>query len=515
MVTRQDHNQSPPRQRRRERSAPSPANYLLAAFPRGVVMKRRLFLFVSFLGILGLQLFSGACALRTSHRQASQPPQPTPPAAATTGGQATAGTPSRTGRHGTPPLQPPQAPPAVSGTNSESILSQADQVLEQMSRLTGLPIKQPLKKRIVDRAQIRKLLIDNMHAGYTPQKLHVQQATLRAFGLVSPTFDLEKFLISFYTEQAAGFYDPRTKTMYIADWVPPAEQQMVLSHELTHALQDQNFNLRTYMEAVRSNDDAEAARQAVVEGYATVTMFQKMLGPVDLSLLPSLDTLLAPLIRRQMTEFPVFSNAPFFFRLEALFPYIQGAGFIEAGLKKEGGWKNLNVLFTSPPASTKAIYQPDVYFDHTPLPKLQFPATVPLDSEAGLTKLDENTLGELGINALVGQFLSEDKAKAVSDDWLADRYILYEDRAQQRYALVARTLWTSAEGALTFFRDYHAILAMKYAELSPDPRSTPECFVGRTSSGEVILLRSGAEVRWAEGVPQDKVGAMLEWLKGL
>jgi hypothetical protein len=384
-----------------------------------------------------------------------------------------------------------------------------------MSRITGLPIKAPLKKRLVSRPEVRKFLVGNLHAEYTPQEIHVQEATLRAFGLVSRDFNLEKFLISFYTEQAAGFYDPRTKTMYLADWVPAKMQETVLAHELTHALQDQNFNLLHYMHEVKAHDDAEAARQAVMEGYATAAMFQQMAGSADLTMLPSFDTLIGPLIHQQMAEFPVFSNAPLFFRLEALFPYIQGASFIQAGLKRTGGWKELNVLFTSPPASTKAIYQPDVYFNHLALSSLELPAKTPLDSVPGLAKLDENTMGELSFNALLGQFLSEDRAKAVSANWIADRYILYEDRAKQTYALTARARWGTPEDALTFFRNYHAVLVQKYAELSPDARSTPERFIGHTSSGEVILSRQGDEVRWVEGVPQDKVETMVKWLDSL
>lgn len=412
--------------------------------------------------------------------------------------------------------QPPQAAArSTSIANQQAVLAQADSILEQMSRLTGLPIKAPLKKRIVSRPEIRKLLLHNLQTEYTPHQIHVQQATLQAFGLVSRSFDLEKFLISFYTEQAAGFYDPRTKTMYMADWIPADMQQMVLAHELTHALQDQNFGLQHYMQAVKNHDDAQAARQAVVEGYATVAMFQRMLGSASLATLPSFDTLIGPLISRQMAEFPVFSKAPFFFRLEALFPYIQGATFIGQGLKQEGSWKALDRLFTQPPTSTKAIYQPNVYFHHESLPEIHLPARTPLDSSPGLAPLDENTLGELGFNALLGQFLSEARAKAVSADWLADRYILYENSAKQDYALVARSRWANAEAALAFFRDYHAVLLQKYAELAADPRSTPECFIGHTASGEVIVLRAGREVRWAEGIPPGQVPLMVKWLKAL
>jgi Putative metallopeptidase family (DUF6782) len=405
---------------------------------------------------------------------------------------------------------------AQSPTSQEqpNLSAVADRVLQKMSRITGLPIKSPVNKKIVSREEVRKILIHNLHADYTPQEIHVQEATLRAFGLISKSFDLKSFLVSFYTEQAAGFYDPPTKTMYIANWIPPDMQGMVLAHELTHALQDQNFNLEGYMKAVKNNDDAEAARQAVVEGYATAAMFQSMLGGAPLPNMTGFDAVLGPLIRQQMAEFPVFSKAPFFFRLQALFPYIQGAGFIGSGLRREN-WKGLIELFTSPPSSTKAIFQPSVYFNHVSLPGIQLPSTTPLGSVPGLKLLDENTLGQLGFDELLGQFLSEDTATTTSRNWMGDRYIVYEDPTTQSYALVARTHWANADAALSFFRDYHTILTKKYPGLTPDSRSSAERFIAHTSSGDVVVLCNGDEVRWAEGVPSDKIDSMLEWLASL
>lgn len=394
------------------------------------------------------------------------------------------------------------------------LLAQADEVLHNMSQITGLAIKSPVKKKIVSREEVRKILLHNLHTDYTPNEIHVQEATLRAFGLVSKTFDLESFLVDFYTEQVAGFYDPETKTMYIADWIPADMQEMVLSHELTHALQDQNFDLAQYMKAVKTNDDAEAARQAVVEGYATAAMFQTMLDGMPISNLPSLDALIGPAIRQQMAEFPVFSKAPFFFKLEALFPYIQGASFIVKGLR-QADWKTLDELFTSPPSSTKALYQPEIYFKHAELPEIKLPDDTPLSSDPGLKRLDENILGELGCNELLGQFLTEDTATADCAGWAGDRYIVYEDQAGENNPLIARTRWASAEAALTFFRDYHKILALKYKEFTPDPQSDSERIIARTASGQVVLLYAGNEVRWAEGVSSNKVGATLKWLETL
>jgi hypothetical protein len=397
---------------------------------------------------------------------------------------------------------------------SADLLVQADEVLHKMSQMTGLPIKSAVNKKIVSREEVRKILLHNLHTDYTPQEIHVQEATLQAFGLIPRSFDLEHFLVNFYTEQIAGFYDPATKTMYIADWIPPDMQGMVLSHELTHALQDQNFNLTQYIKAVKADDDAEAARQAVVEGYATIAMFQNMIGELPLSNMPSLDAVIGPVIRQQMAEFPVFSKAPFFFKLQALFPYIQGASFIGKGLS-QADWKGLNELFTSPPSSTKALYQPDVYFNHVALPEVKFPDETPLSSVPELKQLDENVMGELGCNELLGQFLSENKGAADCAGWMGDRYIIYEDRTTQNYVLVGRTRWASPDAALTFFRDYHEILTRKYPEFSPGPHSDAERVLGRTASGEVILLYAGNETRWAEGIPFNKVNAMLRWLETL
>jgi hypothetical protein len=127
--------------------------------------------------------------------------------------------------------------------------------------------------------------------------------------------------------------------------------------------------------------------------------------------------------------------------------------------------------------------------------------------------VNENAMGELGYYTLLGQFISEAEAKSVAGGWKADRYMVFEDPAAGRYALVARTRWASPETSLAFFRDYHAILARKYAELASDLRSTEETYIGSTHSGKVILLREGDECLWVEGVPEAEVEPMLAYLR--
>ena len=107
---------------------------------------------------------------------------------------------------------------------------------------------------------------------------------LKKFGLLDRDFNLRPFLISLLTEQVAGFYDNKTKTVNLLDWIDPEEQEPVLAHELTHALQDQKVDL-TKWSTVASNDiaknveednahiqsdEGDTARDAVAEGQAMV-----------------------------------------------------------------------------------------------------------------------------------------------------------------------------------------------------------------------------------------------------
>jgi len=417
-----------------------------------------------------------------------------------------------------PPVAPLAGTPAEQQSESQSPLATADQVLSEMSRTTGLPIKSSLRKMLAGRPAIQKYLTDSLHAEMTPQEWHAQEAGLRAFGLVSGDFDLEKFLTEFYTEQAAGFYDPHTKTMYIADWVEPDMQEMVLAHELTHALQDQNFGLDKFLHAARDDDDATNARQAIVEGHAMAAMLQQMLGPVDLATLSSVKPWMARGVDEQLSKYPTFANAPFFFRLQALFPYLQGMDFIQYGLH-QGGWKKLNTLFTDPPSTTKELFEPEIYFEHKLLPKVSLPRPEALSGVAGLRLLAENSLGELGYYALLGQLISEDEAQPVATTWLADRYILYEyagkPPAEEKYALVSRTKWSSAEKAQAFFRDYHTILQKKYPGLAPDARPGADLFIGGVGPNRVVLIRTDDEVRWAEGIPAGQADGMVKYLNSL
>ena len=208
---------------------------------------------------LCLLLVCGAiCGAELSAQEAATPP-PRPPVTSDRVGSALA------------KAQPPDAPAVPAASNADFIKA-ADEVLAQMSKLLDLPIREPLKKSLRTKQEVRDYLVREEKEDRNDKERYSDDKTLEAFGLIPKGFPLDKFMIDVLTDQVAGLYDPKAKEFYIADWIPIDEQKSVMSHELTHALEDQSFHIDPWIKAARPNDDAELARDAVSEGSALAAM---------------------------------------------------------------------------------------------------------------------------------------------------------------------------------------------------------------------------------------------------
>ena len=165
---------------------------------------------------------------------------------------------------------------STNGSTGESgnaeFTAAADQVLTQMSEITGLALLSPVKKTLRSRADIRAYVIREMNEDKEPAERYASERSAEALGLIPKGFDFDGFMVDLLTEQIAGLYDPKAQEFYIADWIPIEDQRMVMAHELTHALQDQHYKIEEWVKAARPNDDAELARESVLEGSAMAAM---------------------------------------------------------------------------------------------------------------------------------------------------------------------------------------------------------------------------------------------------
>ena len=140
-----------------------------------------------------------------------------------------------------------KSPPIAPSDNSKSaanaeFVAAADEVLAQMSQITGLKLRTPLKKTLRSREEIRAYVIREMNEDKDPAERYASARSAEAFGLLPKGFDFDSFMVDLLTEQIAGLYDPKAHEFYIADWIPAADQRMVMAHELTHALGGSAFS---------------------------------------------------------------------------------------------------------------------------------------------------------------------------------------------------------------------------------------------------------------------------------
>src|SRR5271167_3356599 len=192
----------------------------------------------------------------------------------------------------------------ISPKEAEELFHDVDQILQFASKDTGLPIKKEVKRRLTSRDEVVAYLQKNMAEDKDAQRLRRSELVLKKFGLLPRDFNLETFLVALLREEVAGYYDPRTKTVNLLDWVPMEEQEPVMAHELTHALQDQTVGLDKWMKrgekdlgevkkdptpADIENDEMDDSREAVVEGQAEAVMLQYELAPVGRSIADSPD----------------------------------------------------------------------------------------------------------------------------------------------------------------------------------------------------------------------------------
>jgi hypothetical protein len=400
----------------------------------------------------------------------------------------------------------PNSSPEAAGTANAEFLQAADEVLAEMSKLLSLPIREPLKRSVRSREEIRQFLIRQMREDKDDTKRYADQKALEALGLIPKGYPLDQKLIALLTEQIAGLYDPKQREFFIADWTQPTEQRLIMAHELTHALQDQYFHVEKWEEEVKANDDAQLAREAVLEGSAMVAMIDYLLRSTGKSS-RDIQDFDPSLLVGDVNDSPELAEAPLVIQDEIVFPYIPGAAFVQRALRRWNGWADLHRMFENPPASTQQILHPDLYFrgvmpaqmDLTPLTKV-VPRT--------WKKLDENVMGEFAVKEILKQFLGKEQADAISPSWAGDRYAIYQRESGMQTLLFIRLKLTDEAAATRFFEAYLKLLEKKDEARTAESRRQ-NFFSFNTPDGGVFLRCYGAECLIAEGATQAIFDAML------
>lgn len=384
---------------------------------------------------------------------------------------------------------------------SEEQRALVERVAERVSKNRGLPLKEPIRMEVADQESIRRYIRETIQQEYPGATLEEEGRVLTRFGLLPPGTDYRRLLFDLYTEQIGGYYDRHRRTLYLADWIPDALQEHVLSHEVAHALQDQHFDLQSLLKRDRTNDDLLLARAAVLEGDGLAVMLEYLIQPLgqDLSRLSASGELLGSLLKGQVRQSRlagvVFARTPRFLQGQVLFPYLDGLPFVLA-LHGASGWKSVDRAYRSPPASTEQILHPEKYLQGNDPPR---PVTVPALEDllgTGWRKVLANTMGELGWRLLIQEFLDEPRAEGAASGWGGDRFVYYEEAGGKGWLLVSRSAWDTPKDAGEFFTAYREVLEKK---AGAPPTAEDERLRWHQGGVERLLQRRGGEVLILEG----------------
>ncbi len=446
----------------------------------------------------------------------------------------------------------------------KELLASVDSMLDFVSQDTALPIRHKVKRKLISRDQVTRYLQKRMHDDESTKRLERSEIVLKKFGLLDRSFELQPFLVTLLTEQIAGFYDNKTKTVNLLDWVDPKEQKPVLAHELTHALQDQAVDLDKWGDSGVhgiskdladdrrhiATDELETAREAVAEGQAMVVFYDDALRATGKSLadLPADQPLIDPSGDSDTQGSPVMARAPYLLQQSLLFPYSYGLGFEQTVLHRRGKPGAFADVLAHPPSTSYEIMNPRIWLEHGDVPTVTMPDLHPLlDPE--FAPFDIGVMGELDVRILGHILGGEAATDKLAPNWAGGIYYAAQRRsaipakrsptpsdpstvhqpssrpepetgAAERplyfalptptdrattasIALVYESHWRTREAARSFAALYALGLHHQYATIKrrPADEASPKEQIYTTDEGDALILTSGHTVFLAEGLP--------------
>lgn len=325
-------------------------------------------------------------------------------------------------------------------------------VISSIEEIRGVKFKNKVEYKIVSREEMLRLIQKEVNLQYSKDELKYLNIMMKLLGLIDKDFDIEKLIYDLYKEQAGGLYDARTKRLYIADWIPNELLDIVLFHELLHALDDQYNDLEKFA-FLGTSSDAKMAKLSVIEGIGTYYMliytferygmdweamkdfinfdiFYKM---QDFSALPGMEAI---------------ADAPKFVRQQMLFPYFKGANFVNMFIRNNST-DSLFDLYESPPLSTEQIMHFNKYKEDEPNK-----VTIKLDEKKleGWKEVYRDDMGELGLNLVLWNRLSSDEADEAAAGWNGDQVVLL--KKGDKYSLILKSLWDTENDAAEFINSF-------------------------------------------------------------
>jgi hypothetical protein len=244
-------------------------------------------------------------------------------------------------------------------------------------------------------------------------QLAAAEAELRALGLATGSVDLFSAGNDLADNGTLAFYDPDTERVTVRGTELTVDVRVTLTHELTHVLQDQHFNIKaSRIRRFTTSGEREAFR-AVVEGDAVrieneyvASLTEEEKAEYRSATRASVDS-----TKKSLQSVPV--------ALQALqgSPYIFGPRLLEL-VKSKGGVNGINEALRSPPSTEEQLLDPRAYFGHDGAKPVEPPALPDGVKES----TDSGDFGALSWLLVLGERIDPAVALTAADGWGGDAY---------------------------------------------------------------------------------------------
>jgi len=415
----------------------------------------------------------------------------------------------------------------ITPAQAKELFALVDELIQFSSGETGLTIKSTVKRQLITRDRVATYLKQKFDEDQSAKRLQQDEILLKKFGLLDRDFQLRPFLLALLKEQIEAFYDEKTKTVNLLDWVDMDEQKPVMAHELTHALQDQRVNLAKWGDQTPNEvskdaagdsdhlarDEWDTAREAVTEGQATAVMMDYILKPLGKSLVKNPE--LMETVQDQMTgggDSPVMARAPLLLSESMLFPYREGISFVQDIWMDQGQAAAFAGMLDRPPSSSWEIMNPREFEQKHAPPVPLLPNIHPLVDKL-YKPYDIGQIGELDLHILAKLLGGDAAANRLTQAWdggiywagqLRSAKTEAERSSTESVAIFYLSAWRNQASARAFAKLYGENLGRKYRHVSaesPEEKGSETTQVFATSEGPVRIATRGKLVFVSESFP--------------
>ncbi len=326
-------------------------------------------------------------------------------------------------------------------SSDPGLRSRVAELLPELAGRARMELTHPIRAERRSREELVGYLRFKLDQELPPREARSLSRSYTLLGLMDDGLDLREILLSVYTEQVAGFYDPDSTALFVMDDLPVEALESVLVHELVHAVQDQTANLDSLTAKERGNDRRTAA-QSAIEGHATLVMLDYMAEqlrgePLDFTTLPDFSRSIRPALEGMRAQYPALASAPAIVQESLLFPYLEGASYVAALWL--GDSARPAPFGPRLPQSTEQILDPAKASGAD----LDPPTELRVGVAAEWAVEYQNTLGQMEVEILLAEHLGEG-GRELGRGWDGDRYLLLRGPEGEE-ALVWAAVWDSEE----------------------------------------------------------------------